>query len=118
MPLKPQGEHLMNLQTAGTSAREVATRIASSAASCDKEGRFNQDAVEALGRAGLLGLVVPKQYGGAELGPRAYSSVVEELAAADGSVAMVYVMHICGTMCLAGARTARIQTILREIAAG
>ena len=30
----------------------------------DKEGRFSSDAVDALGRAGLLGLTLPAEHGG------------------------------------------------------
>src|ERR1700738_5038095 len=109
----------MDLQAAATRAKEVAAGIGSTAARHDKEGSFNREAIEALSRAGLLGLMVPKQYGGAALGPRAYSAVVEELAAADAAVAMVYVMPVCGSMCLlAGARSPRIQNILRDTAAG
>lgn len=101
-------------------AREVAEKtLAPAAAKNDKEGRFSTEAVTALGAAGLLGLVVPKEAGGAGLGPRAFSEVTATIAEADASVAMVYMMHVCGTMCLVtGARTPAAKAVLAEVGTG
>ena len=81
-------------------AREVA---APEAATNDREGRFPRAAVTALGRAGLLGLPVAAEDGGLGLGPRAFADATAELAAADGSLAMVYVMHVAAALCVAHA---------------
>ncbi len=101
-------------------AREVAEKtLAPAAAKNDKEGRFSTEAVTALGAAGLLGLVVPKEAGGAGLGPRAFSEVTATIAEADASVAMVYRMLVCGTMCLVtGARTPAAKAVLAEVGKG
>ena len=48
---------------------------------------FNRDFSRALGRAGLLGLNLPKRYGGAERGPLSRYIIVEELLAAGAPVA-------------------------------
>src|SRR6201987_3349300 len=103
-------------------AREVASRVlAPSAGQNDKAGRFSTDAVEALGESGLLGLLLPVDFGGAGLGPRTFAAVTATLAEADASVAMVYLMHILGTATMSAARPGAAQTvapILREIGAG
>jgi alkylation response protein AidB-like acyl-CoA dehydrogenase len=86
----------MNHETALSQAREIADRVlAPAAAQNDKEGRFSTEAVDILGRVGLLGLTLPTEFGGAGLGPRTFAAVIATLAEADASVAMVYLMHIC-----------------------
>ena len=101
-------------------AREIASSVlAPSAGQNDSEGRFSTEAVQSLGEAGLLGLLLPEDFGGAGLGPRAFADVTATLAEADASVAMVYVMHICGTAAISAARPSPALTpILKEIAAG
>ncbi len=101
-------------------AREVTEKfIAPVAAKNDKERRFNREAIDALGAAGLLGLLVPTAQGGLGQGPRQFSDVVSTIAAADPSVAMVYVMHVCGTACLVTApATDATKATIAEIVKG
>jgi alkylation response protein AidB-like acyl-CoA dehydrogenase len=101
-------------------ARDIAVKmLAPAAAKNDKDGTFSKEAVAALGSAGLLGLVVPVESGGAGLGPRAFADVTATLAETDASVAMVYMMHVCGTMCLVtGAKSPAAKTVLRDIGTG
>ena len=103
-------------------AREIASGVlAPSAGQNDKAGRFSTEAVESLGKSGLLGLMLPVDFGGSGLGPRTFAAVVATLAEADASVAMVYVMHILGTGAIAAARPSAAQAVtpmLREIGAG
>ncbi|HEX8794000.1 MAG TPA: acyl-CoA dehydrogenase family protein [Polyangiaceae bacterium] len=101
-------------------AKEVAEKtLAPAAAKNDKEGRFSTEAVSALGSAGLLGLVVSAEAGGAGLGPRAFAEVTATLAEADASVAMVYMMHVSATMCLVtGAKSPAAKAILGDIGRG
>jgi alkylation response protein AidB-like acyl-CoA dehydrogenase len=103
-------------------AREIASRVlAPSAGQNDKEGRFSTDAVEALGESGLLGLLLPVDFGGSGLGPRTFAVVTAILAEADASVAMVYLMHILGTAMISSARpsaTEALAPVLQEIGAG
>jgi len=110
----------MNHDTAVSNAKQIAERVLTPAArQNDKEGRFSVEAVAALGPAGLLGLMLPDEVGGAALGPRTFAAVVETLAEADASVAMVYLMHICATATIAAARAgASVAPTLEEIAAG
>ena len=110
----------MNHEIAVSEAKEIGNRILAPAArQNDKEGRFSKEAVEALGRAGLLGLMLPADLGGAGLGPSSFAAVTATLAEADASVAMVYVMHICATANILGARPgAGVTQILKAITAG
>lgn len=103
-------------------AREIASSVlVPTAAQNDKAGRFSTDAVESLGKSGLLGLMLPAEVGGAGLGPRAFAAVTTALAEADASVAMVYLMHVLGAAAIAAARpgaTSGVASTLREIASG
>jgi alkylation response protein AidB-like acyl-CoA dehydrogenase len=110
----------MNHETACSQAQEISNRVLAPAArQNDKEGRFSTEAVEALGNAGLLGLMLPADLGGAALGPRAFAAVTATLAESDASVAMVYLMHICATATIAAARPGSgIAQTLKAIAGG
>src|SRR6201987_5970797 len=93
-------------------AREVASRVlAPSATQNDKAGRFSTDAVAALGDSGLLGLLLPVDFGGAGLGPRTFAAVTATLAEADASVAMVYLMHVLGAAAILAARPTAAQAL-------
>src|SRR6201992_1827799 len=112
---------IMTHDTAVLKAREIASRaLAPSAGQNDKDGRFSTDAIKALGESGLLGLLLPVDFGGSGLGPGTFAVVTATLAEADASVAMVYLMHILGTVAISAARprAARALTpILQEIGA-
>jgi alkylation response protein AidB-like acyl-CoA dehydrogenase len=59
--------------------------------------------------------------GGSGLGPGTFAAVAAALAEADASVAMVYLMHILGSVTISAARPSAAQAvtpILREIGAG
>ena len=65
--------------------------------------------------------MLPVDVGGQGLGPRSFAAVMATLAEADASVAMVYLMHILGTVAIAAARPGTAQAIvpiLKEIGAG
>src|SRR5258708_17924470 len=95
----------MNHETALSKAREIADHVLAPAArQNDKEGRFSTQAVDALGRAGFLGLMLPEEFGGTGLGPGTFAAVTATLAEAAASVAMVYVRHNCAAAMIAAAR--------------
>ena len=112
----------MNHDAAVLKAREIANRVlAPSAGQNDKTGRFSTEAVKSLGESGLLGLLLPVDFGGSGLGPRTFAALTATLAEADASVAMVYLMHLLGTATIAAARPSAAQAltpILREIGEG
>lgn len=110
----------MTTENAVRAAKEIAaTTLASSAAENDKLARFSSEAIDALRGAGLLGMMLPQDVGGAGLGPRAIADVISALAEADASVAMVYLMHTLGALTIAAAtRTPALERVLGDIAAG
>ncbi|HKX10873.1 MAG TPA: acyl-CoA dehydrogenase family protein [Stellaceae bacterium] len=110
----------MNHDTAVSNAKELADRVLAPAArQNDREARFSSEAVAALGRDGLLGLMLPTAVGGSALGPRTFSAVVATLAEADSSVAMVYLMHASAAATIVASRTgAAVAPVLEAIAAG
>jgi alkylation response protein AidB-like acyl-CoA dehydrogenase len=67
--------------------------IAPRAAHHDATGEFPLEGLQALGEAGLMGLLVPREYGGLEAGYETFVQVVEVLGRACASTAMIYVMH-------------------------
>jgi alkylation response protein AidB-like acyl-CoA dehydrogenase len=113
-------EGTMNNDAAVSAAKEIADHVLAPAASQnDKQGRFSTEAVEALGKGGLLGLMLPIELGGAALGPRTFAGVTATLAEADASAAMVYLMHVCAAASIVAARSeASVGKTLKEIAAG
>ncbi|MDP8961556.1 MAG: acyl-CoA dehydrogenase family protein, partial [Actinomycetota bacterium] len=73
--------------------RAIAEVIAPQAPEIDAEGRFPRDGITALAEAGILGLVSAPEVGGGGEGLSAAGQVVERLAQACGSTAMVVMMH-------------------------
>ena len=82
-----------------------------------RTSRFPREAIEAFGAAGFLGLMVPAEFGGMGQGPRVAAAVIEELAQADASAAMVLMMHLSGVNCLL-AEPEKFAEPLRAAAAG
>src|SRR4051794_27272106 len=75
----------------------IAEVIAPAAAEVDKKGAYPRAGMEALGRAGLLGLISAKEVGGMGLAHRAATMAVERVSEACASTAMVLCMHYAGT---------------------
>jgi alkylation response protein AidB-like acyl-CoA dehydrogenase len=63
------------------------------AAEVDRDHRFPQEAIDAAAKSGLLGVLVPRQYGGAGLDALAFAICIEELAQACASTAVVVDVH-------------------------
>jgi alkylation response protein AidB-like acyl-CoA dehydrogenase len=74
--------------------REFATReIAPNVMTWDEASEFPAEVVKKLGAMGLMGVVVPPEYGGAGLGYVDYVLAIEELSAVDGSVGIIVAAH-------------------------
>ena len=85
----------------------------------DRARRFPRQNIQELGRGGLLGLVVPREYGGAGAGIPEMSEILERMAEACPSTAMVVLMHYCGTAVIATRGSAMLkQSLLPAIARG
>jgi len=63
------------------------------AAEVDREHRFPTEAIEAAKEAGLLGLLIPREYGGAGLDAIAFAICIEELAQACASTSVIVDVH-------------------------
>ena len=75
----------------------LADVVAPAAGEIDRTGAYPREALDALGRSGLLGLISAPEVGGGGEGHREATAVVQSLAEHCGSTAMVVMMHYCGT---------------------
>lgn len=72
-----------------TVRRFVAEHVSPRALADDREERFPAEAIEALKKAGYLGLTIPEEYGGSGADPFSYVLMVEELGYGDANVRSV-----------------------------
>ena len=75
----------------------IADVVAPAADEVDRAGAFPRAAVTALGEAGLLGLISSAEVGGGGQSLAGAAPVIEQLARACGSTAMVVLMHYAAT---------------------
>ncbi len=74
--------------------RDVATNeIAPRAFKVDREAKFPVENFKKLGELGMLGLLVPEEYGGTGSDYRSYAIAVEEIGRACGSTGLSYAAH-------------------------
>jgi alkylation response protein AidB-like acyl-CoA dehydrogenase len=99
------------LSTVDRIATEV---IGRDAARVDREAAFPTEAIGALGKAGVLGLISAPDVGGLGLGPRAAALVIERIARECGSTAMVVCMHYAGTAVIEKLGPASIRKAIAE----
>ena len=71
----------------------TAAEIAPNVAVWDEKNEFPLETVKKLGPMGLLGIIIPVEYGGAGLGYVDYTLAVEELSAVDGSIGLTVAAH-------------------------
>jgi alkylation response protein AidB-like acyl-CoA dehydrogenase len=92
--------------------------IRDTAARTDEEARFPVESIDALTKAGLLGVTVPEEAGGVGGGPRELVEAVTAVAAACGSTAMVYLMHLAAMGVVAAAPPAAHGGLVAALASG
>jgi butyryl-CoA dehydrogenase len=79
-------------------ARQIAREeIAPRAQEHDIEGTFVRDSMDALARAGLLGVIIPKEYGGLGSTMLAAVMAIEEVSAVCASTGVLYMFHVNST---------------------
>ena len=108
--LNDQGNKLLQI------AERIATEtISKHARDVDGQARFPRENIDAMRKAGLLGLVSATEVGGHGQGLRAAAAVCERFARDCPSTAMITKMHFCGTAVIEAHGGKEIR---REIAAG
>lgn len=75
-------------------ARDFAQeRLAPGAAARDREHAFPRAELTEMGALGFLGMLVPEEWGGSDLGMVAYALALEEIAAGDGACSTIVSVH-------------------------
>ena len=98
MDMRPNARQQELIDIARTLAME---KFEPRAAEIDRDAKFPFEDYADLRDAGLLGLCVPKKYGGLGADLETYCLVVEEIAKGNASTALTYNMH-CLTMLMIG----------------
>jgi alkylation response protein AidB-like acyl-CoA dehydrogenase len=102
-------------------ARDFARReVAPRAQAWEKAGWIDDALVAQMGELGLLGMVVPEEWGGSYVDYVAYALAVEEISAGDGALGTLMSVHNsvgCGPLLQYGSQ-AQKDAWLTELAAG
>ncbi|QWD91718.1 acyl-CoA dehydrogenase family protein [Polynucleobacter sp. MWH-Braz-FAM2G] len=86
----------------------------------DHEGWIDDSVIAQMGELGLLGMIVPEEWGGASVDYIAYALAVEEISAGDGAVGAIMSIHNsvgCGPILKYGSEEQK-QAWLPELASG
>ena len=77
----------------GTARDFAREKLWPNAGKWDREARFPEEAVAEMGRLGLMGMLVPEEWGGAGADHVSYALAMEEVAAGDGSCSTIMGVH-------------------------
>lgn len=77
--------------------------IKEGAEATDRDAVFPEAQLQALGEAGLLGVISAPEVGGMGAGPQEFVDAMLGVAGACGSTAMVYLMHVAATAVIGAA---------------
>jgi SfnB family sulfur acquisition oxidoreductase len=100
-------------------AARLANRFAEDASERDAERRIPFAELDTLSASGLLGITVPREYGGAEVSTRTLVEVFRRLAVADPNIAQIPQSHVVYVNVLRESGSAEQQRLLfSEVLAG
>jgi alkylation response protein AidB-like acyl-CoA dehydrogenase len=108
-------------QMVQTAVREFArNEIAPLAREYDEAEKFPRKQLEGLAELGLLGMIIPEEYGGAGFDSVSYALALEEIAKADASVAVIVGVtnSVCGYPILSWGTEEQKQKYLVPLAKG
>lgn len=101
-PIRPCGEVFAGFGFQLTEDQEAVRRLARDFARAeiapnvmkwDESQEFPRDVIRRLGELGMLGIIVPQEYGGSGLSYVDYVNVVDEISRVDGSVGISIAAH-------------------------
>ena len=94
--------------------------VAPLAAKIDREHYFPRELLPKMGALGLMGAIVPEEYGGAGLSTLAYALIIEELSAACASTGIIVSAHtsLCITPIIDYGSKEQKKKFLPKLAAG
>ena len=94
--------------------------IAPGARERDEAARFPHELIPKMADLGLFGVMIPESYGGAGLDPMSFAIIIEEIARADASVALLLASHnsLCAGHILAAGNEEQKRTHLPPLARG
>ena len=108
-----------DVQTLLRAVRDTAEQhIAWEAARIDGERAFPDENLRALGNIGALGLVIPREHGGAGGALTALADACESVGSACASTGMVFLMHSVTAAAIAAGGGPRAADVLGRMAAG
>jgi alkylation response protein AidB-like acyl-CoA dehydrogenase len=86
----------------------------------DEAARFPHELIPKMADLGLFGVMIPESYGGAGLDPLSFAIIIEEIARADASVALLLASHnsLCAGHILAAGNEEQKRTYLPPLARG
>src|SRR5688572_14125775 len=71
----------------------AANELAPHVAERDRKGEFSREPIDALGRLGFLGMLIPEEWGGSGLDTVTYLLALEEIARIDPALAVSMSVH-------------------------